>query len=197
MKHFLLLVALAATSWAVVATRHYRAESQRLRQNQTALALRSDTLRNRLGEKAAEVQVLRLRMAEFERLRAEDAARIRALGLRIRDIEAAANAVAATRIDAPIPLRDTVVLRLRDTLIVRDTVRMFRWQDAWVTLQGEIGPDSVRCRVQCVDTLRQIVYRIPRRFLFIRWGTKALRQQIASSNPHTRIVASEYVRIER
>ena len=48
-----------------------------------------------------------------------------------------------------------------------------------------------------IDTLRQIVYRIPRRFLFIRWGTKALRQRIVSTNPHTRIVAAEYVRIEK
>ena len=66
-----------------------------------------------------------------------------------------------------------------------------------MTLEGEIGPDSVHCRVESIDTLHQVVYRIPRRFLFIRWGTKALRQQIASTNPHTRIVASEYVRIER
>ena len=43
----------------------------------------------------------------------------------------------------------------------------------------------------------QVVHRIPRRFLFIRWGTKALRQEIVPSNPHTRIVYSEYVKIER
>ena len=45
--------------------------------------------------------------------------------------------------------------------------------------------------------LRQVVHRIPRRFLFIRWGTKALRQEIVSSNPHTRIVYSDYVKFER
>ena len=197
MKNFLLLVALPATAWAVVVTRHYRAENRRLIQNQHALATHSDTLRNRLDESAAEVQVLRLRVAEFERLRAEDAARIRALGLRLRHVESTAKAVAATDIDKPIPLRDTLIVRLRDTLVRHDTVRVFRWQDTWVTLEGEIGPDSVHCRVESIDTLHQVVYRIPRRFLFIRWGTKALRQQIASTNPHTRIVASEYVRIER
>ena len=63
--------------------------------------------------------------------------------------------------------------------------------------EGRIEEDSVSCRVESVDTLRQIVYRIPRRFLFIRWGTKALRQRIVSTNPHTRIVAAEYVRIEK
>ena len=53
------------------------------------------------------------------------------------------------------------------------------------------------CRIRSVDTLRQAVHRIPRRFLFIRWGTKALRQEIVSTNPHTRIVYAEYVKIER
>ena len=48
-----------------------------------------------------------------------------------------------------------------------------------------------------LEILRQVVHRIPRRFLFIRWGTKALRQEIVPSNPHTRIVYSEYVKIER
>ena len=51
--------------------------------------------------------------------------------------------------------------------------------------------------IRSVDTLRQAVHRIPRRFLFIRWGTKALRQEIVSTNPHTRIVYAEYVKIER
>ena len=60
-----------------------------------------------------------------------------------------------------------------------------------------MGRDSAEGRGRSVDTLRQVVHRVPRRFLFIRWGTKALRQQIVSSNPHTRIVYTEYVRIER
>ncbi len=63
--------------------------------------------------------------------------------------------------------------------------------------EGAVTADSVLCRVESTDTLRQVVHRIPRRFLFIRWGTKALRQEIVPSNPHTRIVYSEYVKIER
>lgn len=78
-----------------------------------------------------------------------------------------------------------------------DTLKTFRWHDPWIRIEGSIARDSVRCRVSSVDTLRQVIHRIPRRFLFIRWGTKALRQEIVSSNPHTRIVYAEYVRIER
>ena len=59
------------------------------------------------------------------------------------------------------------------------------------------APTRSPCRVESTDTLRQVVHRIPRRFLFIRWGTKALRQEIVPSNPHTRIVYSDYVKFER
>lgn len=197
MKKYLLLYAVVLTALSVFGLRYYRAENRRLRQNQSALTARTELFRNYLGEAAAETQVLRLRAAEFKELRAADAERIRALGIRLRRTEAAARTVTATAAAISAPLRDTVIVRLRDTVLRHDTVRLFRWRDAWVTLEGEIAADSVRCRIESIDTLRQTVYRVPRRFLFFRWGTKALRQQVSSSNPHTRIVAAEYVKIER
>lgn len=196
MRKFLLFYAVITTALLAAGYRRYRTENRRLAQNQQALAGHVTLYRTRLGEAAASAQALRLRCGEFERLRAADAARIRSLGVKIRRLEAAAKAVAATTVDLEAPLRDTVILRLRDTLVVRDTLRLFRWRDRWVTVEGELYADSVRCRVESIDTLRQIVHRIPRRFLFIRWGTKALRQQIVSSNPHTRIVHAEYVKVE-
>jgi len=200
MNRYLLLYATAATLLLGLGVRHLRdarAEIRRLTETQTALSDRAELFRNRAGEAAAATQVLRLRCAEFERLRAEDAARIRRLGIRIRRLEAAATSVARTTIDTAARLRDTVILHRRDTIRLRDTVRLFRWRDAWVTIDGLVAGDSVRCRIESVDTLRQVVHRIPRRFLFIRWGTKALRQEIASSNPHTLIVYTEYIRTER
>ena len=142
-------------------------------------------------------RTLRLACTEFEQLHAEDADRIRRLGIRLRRLEASARTVAATSLDARAPLRDTVVRCIRDTVVRHDTVRLFRWRDRWVAVEGRLTADSVVCRVESVDTLHQIVHRIPRRFLFIRWGTKALRQEIRSANPHTRIVHAEYVKIER
>lgn len=197
MKKYLLIWALLATVAACWAVNRYRTENKRLVQNQEALATEVVHYRTRLGEEAASAQALRLRCAEFEQLRAADAAHIRRLGIRIRRLEAAAKAVTRSEVAVSAPLRDTVVVRLRDTVRVHDTLRLFRWRDAWVEVEGEVAADSVRCRVASTDTLRQIVHRVPRRFLFIRWGTKAIRQEILSSNPHTRIVYSDYVRIER
>lgn len=188
MKKYLFAYAVLATASLFFACRHYRAENRRLVENQTALAADVAHYRTRLGTEAASVQALRLRCGEFETLRAADAGEIRRLGIRIRRLEAAAKAVAVTDAEIRTPLRDTVVVRIHDTLPVRDTARVFRWRDTWVSVEG---------RIRSVDTLRQAVHRIPRRFLFIRWGTKALRQEIVSTNPHTRIVYAEYVKIER
>ena len=197
MKKYLFLYAVAVTALLVCGYGRYRRENRRLTQNQHALAAGIERYRTRLGQEAASVQALRLRCAEFEELRAADAAEIRRLGIKLRRLEAAARAATATKVEIRTPVRDTVVVRLRDTLVVRDTLRLFRWRDAWVRVEGAVTADSVLCRVESADTLRQVVHRIPRRFLFIRWGTKALRQEIVPSNPHTRIVYSEYVKIER
>lgn len=197
MKKYLLLYAVVATALAVVGVRHYRAEVVRLRQNQTALTSEIEYRRTESGAQAAATEILQLRCAEFEKLRADDARRIRELGIKLRRLEAAATLAAEQRLDVAAPLRDTVVIRQCDTVLVRDTVRFFRWRDAWCRVEGAVLPDSVHCRVESIDTLRQIVHRVPRRFLFFRWGTKAIRQEIVPSNPHTRVVYAEYVRIAR
>lgn len=237
MQKYLILYAVIVTALLAVVVGRSRGERQRLLQNQTALAADVEHYRTQFGQEAASAQALRLRCAEYEELRAADAEEIRALGIRLRRVEAAGKNVTRTDLDLRAPLRDTLLVRQPtptsgdtigntigntigdsmedrsgcgigeggDAAAIRrhaappivDTARIFRWRDPWVTVEGLIAGDSVRCRVQSVDTLRQVVHRIPRRFLFIRWGTKALRQEIVSSNPHTRIVYTEYVRIER
>ncbi len=196
-KYYVWIYAALATSLLIYGWLHYHKENRRLTQNQTALAAQTEHYRTRLGQEAASVQALRLRCAEFEQLRSGDAEQIKQLGIKLRRVEATAKNVISTSIEVRTPIRDTVVLTLRDTLVVRDTLRLFRWRDTWVTVEGEIAADSVSCRVESIDTLRQIVHRIPHRFLFIRWGTKALRQEVVSANPHTHIVYTDYVQIEK
>lgn len=175
------LVSTAAALWGFGRSR----EARRLEQNQTVLCDSLHRYRTRLGAEAASVAALQLRCEEFARLRADDAATIKSLGLRLRRLES----LSTTSTAAAVEVRTI----LHDTIILRDTVRTFSWRDPWTSIEGCIAGDSVACAVASVDTLRQVVHRVPRRFLFIRWGTKSIRQEIVSSNPHTRIVAAEYV----
>ena len=152
MKKYLFFYAVAVTALLVYGYGRYRRENRRLTQNQHALAAGSERYRTRLGQEAASVQALRLRCAEFEELRAADAAEIRRLGIKLRRLEAAARTATATKVEIRTPVRDTVVVRLRDTLVVRDTLRLFRWRDAWVRVEGAVTADSVLCRVESTDT---------------------------------------------
>ena len=126
MKKFLLCYAVLTTALLACACRscrHARGESRRLADNQTALASEVERYRTRLGEEAASVQALRLRCAEFEELRAADAARIRQLGIRLRRVEVAAKSSTQTAVVLRAPLRDTLVPR-RAAVPAWDTLRL-------------------------------------------------------------------------
>lgn len=63
-------------------------------------------------------------------------------------------------------------------------------------IKGIVTNDSVACSIESVDTSIQVVHRVPKKNLFFRCGTKEIRQDIMSSNPHTKIVYTEYVQLE-
>ena len=193
MKKYLFIYAALTTAVIIIGGKFLISEQRRLQNNNHSLLQRVEYYRTSADESAASVQALRLKVGEYEELLAADAEKIRAIGVKLRRLESAAKSVVATDVAIKAPLRDTVFIR--DTLRQIDTLRLFRWNDSWVTVDGVISADSVECRVQSVDTLHQIVHRIPRRFLFIKYGTKALRQEIISSNPHSKIVFSEYIKI--
>jgi hypothetical protein len=195
MKKYLFIYAVLTTVVIVVGGRILWGEQQREKSNNQALLQSVNYYKTEAEKSAASVQILRLRCGEFEELRAADAEKIRQMGLKIRRLESAANSVTQTKLEVVVPIRDTVVIR--DTVKTIDTLRLFRWQDNWVTIDGVIDSDSVACTLRSVDTLHQVVYRVPRRFWFIKFGTKALRQHIMSSNPHSEIVYTEYVKIEK
>jgi hypothetical protein len=50
-------------------------------------------------------------------------------------------------------------------------------------------------RIAVRDTLVQFVHRVPRRFLFLKFGTKGVRQEVLSKNPYTEVVFTEYIKL--
>lgn len=163
--------------------------------NQT-LARSVEHYRTLAGESAASVEALRLRTAELERLRSEDAELIRSLRLRIRRVEALTTTAIEGEYEIVAPIvSDTQALA--DSMPQPTAIKHFEWSDGWATVRGRIEENSVSCEIATIDTLHQIIHRVPRRFLFFRFGTKTLRQEIISSNPHNRIVYAEYIEVAR
>lgn len=173
--------------------RHSTGEVARLRNNNEALTNETLLYQTRLEESAASAVALQLKLDEYRKQHADDTKRIRDLGIRLRRVESIATSASQTQIEVSTPVHDTLFL---DRLLP-DTASVFRWSDRWVSIEGIIRNGNAECNIESIDTLRQVVHRVPRRFLFFRYGTKAIRQEITSSNPHTRIVYTEYIELPK
>ena len=169
-----------------------RSENQRLNQNIVALTSDVELYRTRSGENAAEVRSLRLRQSELEQTNEALTDQIDQLKIRLRHINSLATAATQTVVEFSTQIPDTILRRP-----VVDTIRLPLYTDTWNSVQATLIGDRIEGRFSSVDTLHQVVYRVPHRFLFIRYGTKELRQVITSSNPSTRLVYSSHITIER
>ena len=114
------------------------------------------------------------------------------LGVKVKRLQAAAMTATQTEVKVVTQIRDSVVYR--DGML--DSLKVLQWSDAWVNVGGEIRGNDVSLDIVSHDTIKQIIHRVPKRFWFIRWGTKAIRQEVVSSNPHTRIEYTEYIELE-
>ena len=223
MKRILIitLLVMGGLLWLqTVRLRSERAERRRVQSNNEVLTDSVKFYRTESGKHAASRQVLELRASEMERYNAQLAAQVREPRIKVRRLEAAATTATWTEVQITAPLEPagpqptawekygTGVRRAADSVkaaLDREftglpkvpEAKIFRWADRHVSVDGIIRTDSVSCHVTSIDTLRQIVHRVPRRFLFIRWGTKAIRQEVVSSNPHTQIVYTEYIQFTK
>lgn len=185
------IIIVAAAAGVALYSHFLRREVERLRANNEALTESVLLYRTRLGSSAASVGALRLTLGELRTQHEDALAEIRELRIRLRNVESYARNVTTTT------YRDTLILNTIDSTNSALPTREFRYADAWLNLTGLIWGDTLRVEMQSRDTLHQVIHRIPRRFLGIPFGIKSLRQEISSSNPHTQLIYSEYLTIER
>ena len=163
-------------------------ENRRLQANERILREGVTLYRTRADRSAASVEALTLEVDKFKKLHTEDRATIDEMGIRLRRMESYAKSVTASTI------RDTIILR--DTIIKHDSVRYANHTTPWTMLNAILDQDRLSYEIINYDTLHQIIHRVPRKLWFIRYGTKAIRQEVTSSNPNTRLIYTEYIEIE-
>ena len=176
--------------------RGLRDERDKYKGNTETLMADVETFRVRDSLNAARVQALELTKKEYERFRAEDAALIRQLKAKNRDL-AAAN---KTQTETIIELQATP----RDTVIIRDSVQvpavMVHCGDEWYDFDGLLTKDSFTGTMINRDSLLLAETVKYRRFLGFLWKTRRVENrelECLSKNPHTIIVGLEHVVIEK
>lgn len=168
-----------------------KAERDRYRLNNTALLSEVKRLQVDSATMALDTKTLRLTLDEYKRFRAEDAAVIKRLGIKVKNLEAAARH--EMEIAGPI---DAAV---RDTVIIRDTVPILRQKVEMLTphieLSGIIEDERLKGSIRIPVTLNQAVWVEYRGWWFWK-RVKAVHQSIFSDNPYVEIKYSEYIKIK-
>lgn len=168
-----------------------REEKKRLADNQEALLSDVDYYKTESGKNAASVLKLELSKSELENHCQDLTKTIDDLNIKIGRIQSVSTTVTKTEVEIQTVVRDSIVYR--DLPV---NLKVVKWRDPWVTLNGVLDGETFSAKIESVDTLSQVVHRIPKKFLFIKWDTKAIRQEVVSSNPHSKIVYTEYIELK-
>lgn len=168
-----------------------REEKKRLADNQEALLSDVDYYKTESGKNAASVLKLELSKSELENHCQDLTKTIDDLNIKIGRIQSVSTTATKTEVEIQTVVRDSIVFR--DLPV---NLKVVKWRDPWVTLNGVLDGETFSAKIESVDTLSQVVHRIPKKFLFIKWGTKAIRQEVVSSNPHSKIVYTEYIELK-
>lgn len=172
-------------------------ERNRYKGNTETLLSDVETFKVRDSLNAARVQSLELTIKEYERFRADDAALIKSLKAKNRNLAAVNQTQSQTIIDLSAPPRDTVI-------IVRDSIRIpavaVHCGDAWFDFDGLLTKDKFTGTLANRDSLviaESVKYK---RFLGFLWKTHKVEARcvdVVSRNPHTAILGVEHIVIEK
>lgn len=192
-RMLLVAVGLLLLATGVLWQRNAYLKEERNRYRSNTEALLSDMKRIRIDSTtlAVDANTLLLQTDNYKRLWAEDAEKIRRLGVKIKNLEAAAR--------HEVEIAGPIDAAVRDTVVIRDTVPILRQKVEMITphirLTGLIENERLKDEIRVPVTLRQAVWVEYKGWWFWK-RAKAVHQTIVGDNPYVDIRYSEYIRIE-
>lgn len=195
-KYLLIAVAILLLAFGIAVNRcsSIREDRNRLSNNQRSLLEQVSFYKTKDSLNAASIERLTLTANELKAYFPRLTETVKSLDIKVKRLQS----VAQTATQASYPVVTPVV----DSIIIRDTVekpvvlKCIEFDNRYLRISGCEEGGLFKGNIRTVDTLVQVVHRVPRKFLFFKWGTKAIRQEVLSKNPYTSIVYSEYVELK-
>ena len=171
---------------------HLANERDRYQANNTALLSEVRRMRIDSTTLAVDTKGLRLTVEEYKRFRAQDAETIKKLGVKIKNLEAAAKH--QLEVEGPI---DAVV---KDTVFIRDTVPLLQQKveriSPHIQVTGMIEDSRLKGQIRVPVTLNQAIWVEYKGWWFWK-RVKAIHQSISSDNPYVDIKYTEYIQMQK
>ena len=195
LKFFIGLSATLALALLVSTSRcsYVTKDRNRISSNQRSLMEGITFYQTKDSLNAASIEQLTLTVGELKGYFPELKKDIENLNISLRRVEAASQTATEQYYEVSIPVRDSVFIR--DTVELK--VRCIDYDNTYVHIHGCNENGTFKGSIRSVDTLVQVVHRVPKKFWFIKWGTKAIRQEVISKNPYSKIVYTEYITLKK
>lgn len=203
MKKYIILAAIimavAAAFWVQQSRiKRLTDERDKYRSNTETLLQDVRTYQTKDSLNAAKVGNLELKLSEYKKYRAEDAALIKSLQTKNRDLQRVTTAQMETINELRATVRDSVVYLPGDT--VTTVLRCIEYSDKWVDFDGCIKNNTFSGKIITRDSLLITETVQYKRWLGFLWKTKRIKNRefdIVSKNPHTKITGFEVITIEK
>ena len=203
MKKYLILAAIimavAVAFWVQQSRiKSLTAERDKYRSNTETLLQDVRTYQTKDSLNAAKVGNLELKLSEYKKYRADDAALIKSLQTKNRDLQRVTTAQMETINELRANVRDSIVYLPGDT--VTTVLRCIEYSDKWVDFDGCIINNTFSGKIITRDSLLITETVQYKRFWGFLWKTKKIKNReidVVSKNPATRILGVEFVTIEK
>lgn len=182
--------------WADRKIDRLTAERDRYKGNSEALLSDLEEYRILDSLNAVKVHSLELTIDEFKRFRAEDAALIKSLRTKNRDLASVLDVQSKTINELMAVPRDTVVIR--DSIPVKAVA--VHCGDEWYDFDGLLTETEFTGRLENRDSLVVAETVQYKRFLGFLWKTKKVKNRevdLLNKNPYTKIIGVQHIVTEK
>lgn len=192
-------MAVAAAFWVQQSRiKRLTAERDKYRNNTETLLQDVRTYQTKDSLNAAKVGNLELKLSEYKKYRADDAALIKSLQTKNRDLQRVTTAQMETINELRANVRDSIVYLPGDT--VTTVLHCIEYSDKWVDFDGCIINNTFSGKIITRDSLLIAETVQYKRWLGFLWKTNKIKNRqidVVSKNPATRILGVEFVTIEK
>lgn len=167
-----------------------KANIERLDGNVTALTTDINHFKVNDSLNAATIQSLNITVSEFKDMNVEAKKTIDALNIKYKRLLKVNQTITQEN-------QDLLLNKTIDTLILKDTIVKTvsaSYRSPYLDLDIYDLGNQYQVKYESRDTIDQILENIPKKFLFIRYGTKGFKTTYVNRNPNAKIVgASDYI----
>ncbi|ATV26372.1 DUF6549 family protein [Prevotella intermedia] len=174
-----------------------KADRDRLKENQNVLLHNGkvEISETSTGKSHLSAPAVTLKASEFRQSGDTLTKVAKQVGIKIGRISQASSVGTTLTADIVVPITKQPYLHDTITMYLPDTLKCFSWSDPWLSLSGCVSDSLFRGTVTATDTLDIFVHRMPKRFLFFRYGCKEVRMDIISRNPHTKLTYAKFYQL--